>query len=81
VKRKVRVPVSDADLSEDTSSRNAGRMVDLMVDGTDVYVVSLFYSLFADLLCTSLLRLARPRRLVTMSQSCSMNQWLLHRVL
>lgn len=42
VKRKVRVPVSDADVSEDTGSRTGGRMVDLMVDGTDVYVVSLF---------------------------------------
>lgn len=46
VKRKVRVPVSEAaaDHSDDTGARNTGRMIDLMVDGTDVYVVSLFYS-------------------------------------
>jgi len=41
VKRKVRVPVSEAaaDPSDDTGARNTGRMIDLMVDGTDVYVI------------------------------------------
>ncbi|KAF8309571.1 DnaJ-domain-containing protein [Clavulina sp. PMI_390] len=38
VKRKVRVPISGADPAED-AGRNTGRMIDLMVDGTDVYVI------------------------------------------
>lgn len=37
VKRKVRVPISGADASDDTAKR--GRMIDLVVDGTDVYLV------------------------------------------
>jgi len=36
VKRKVRVPVNGED---DTTAKNTGRMIDLMVDGTDVFVI------------------------------------------
>ena len=44
VKRKVRVPLSVPDTSSEDMDNNrssTGRMIDLMVDGTDVYVVSL----------------------------------------
>lgn len=47
-KRKVRVPIIDG--GEDSGNARAGRMVDLLVDGTEVFMVSLLITLWYEAL-------------------------------
>lgn len=56
VKRKVRVPVNGGDPAEEAGAKNTGRMIDLMVDGTDVFVVSQLFPQYISFLLFQFVR-------------------------